>query len=70
MNKVCPFKDFEGNTLYEGDYIRHPDGCVAKVVYVKYGRRGLNWFGDYGDRPLSNLALQVGEKGRAVRIIF
>lgn len=30
MKKVCPFKDFEGNALREGDYIRHPDGSYVQ----------------------------------------
>lgn len=68
MSKVkAPWPDFDGNTIYAGDTIKHPSGETGKVMYVNHGgRNGEKWFVDYGVASLSLLSLQIGNKGQAV----
>jgi hypothetical protein len=64
----APWLDYEGNEIYEGDWIIHPDGEMGKVVFVAKGKHVFDkWRVDYGDGGLySGLSLQIGEKGMGV----
>jgi hypothetical protein len=62
----APWSDFAGNSIYEGDTIRHPDGDTGVVVKVEAASPSDAWRVDYGDSYLSRLGLQIGERGQAV----
>lgn len=69
MNKICPYRTFTGEKLHNGDHIIHPDGRCAKILYIDKGDDVDSWLCDYEDGShLSRLCLQVGDKGRAVRL--
>lgn len=64
--KKAPWKDFNGNDIFEGNTILHPNGDKGIVVFR--GERKLledQWLVDYGDGHESRLCLQVGDKGQA-----
>jgi hypothetical protein len=69
MNKA-PWRDFAGNELYEGDVISHPSGERGKIVFLpQMTDPHARWRVDYGDGTVSsNLGLQIGDKGRAVKV--
>lgn len=63
----CPWPDFVGNDIYEGDIIVHPAGMRGKVVFLPDEAYDHDqWRVDYGDGKLSRLGLQITEKGQAV----
>ena len=65
-----PYKDYNGNDIYEGDDIMHPDLTVGTVVTTDDEKPEDKWRVDYKDgSPLSRLCLQVGDKGRAKVIL-
>lgn len=66
--RVCPFRDWKGGDIREGDRIVHPDGLSGKVVFQENCPITASdaWRADYGDGVLSRLLLQVGSTGRAV----
>ena len=67
--EICPFKDFEGHPIREGDKIIHPSGEQGTVVILQqYENDGDRWRIDYEDGVLSRLCLQIGDKGRAIVI--
>jgi len=67
--KKAPWPDFAGNEIYIGDVIQHPSGQTGTVLYLSTGRDAdSQWLVDYGDVCKSRLALQIGDKGRAVVI--
>lgn len=67
--QTAPWKDYAGNTLQEGDYIKHPDGTIGKVFvssspeHVGYGC----WRVIYEDGENLLLANQVNDRGQAVK---
>lgn len=65
MNKA-PWKDYEGNDIYDGNTIIHPSGQRGVVVFHR-GRDGATnqWVVNYGDIE-SRLFLQIQDKGRGV----
>ena len=65
----APYKDFEGNDLFDGDYIEYPSGDRGRVVVMANKENDADkWRVDYEDgSPWSRLCLQIGEKGRAVK---
>ena len=66
--RLCPFTDFAGNPIKDGDVIKHPSGqtgVVRRVDPISEPETDL-WRVDYGSPPLSRLCLQIGDKGRAV----
>lgn len=68
MKNKCPWKDFAGNDLYEGDFIIHPNGEKGKILHFP-ARWNIHsqWMVDYQDgSPLSRLSMQIGDKGMAV----
>lgn len=66
--RACPYKDFNGNTLSDGDCIQHPNGLVARICYVEKNNKQNSWLCDYLDgSDMSRLCLQIGEKGMAVK---
>ena len=68
MNKA-PWKDYEGNDLFEGDRIRHPSGEVGVIVCIaEHVDPNDRWRVDYGPQGISRLCLQVGWKGMAVKV--
>lgn len=61
-HKCSKLRDLNGILIYEKDTLIHPDGLTGIVVY-----KNNNWFVKYGDsEALSQLVLQIGEKGQAV----
>lgn len=64
----APWKDFEGNDIYLGDTLRHPDGTTFKVV--RDNTYTETWRCDYGSphKYTVALCLQVGSRGQAVVI--
>ena len=67
--KKAPWTDYEGNYIYDGDTIRHPDGRTGTVKFDKCSRSDRledQWVVDYGEGQCSRLCLQVGGKGQAV----
>ena len=69
-NRVAPWKDFSGNTICEGDTIRHPSGQKGMVFYQARSaqKKEDNWLVQYDGGSPSRLCLQIGDKGRAVKI--
>lgn len=66
--KKCPFLDFKGNKLFEGDFIKHPSGEIAEVVFDSSNE--YPWRAKYNNEEItSNLALQVNDRGQAVKYI-
>lgn len=67
MKRKAPWKDFDGNDIYEGDALLHPSGERGTVVFMAHENDpGDQWRVDYGGGDLSRLCLQIGDKGRAV----
>lgn len=65
----APWTDFKGNDLREGDFIEHPSGERGKIVLLANEEEdGDKWRVDYGVGKYSRLCLQVGDKGRAVKV--
>jgi hypothetical protein len=68
--RLCPWSDFNGCSIYEGDVIAHPSGERGTVVFVADGCGYDNgaedqWRVRYdGQKYLSRLCLQIGDKGR------
>lgn len=69
--RIVPWPDYDGNNLYEGDRIRHPDGTEGTIVFVdKFESAGDQWRVDYDDSDVpARLCFQVDYKGRAVKIV-
>lgn len=65
----APYKDFNGNDLFDGDYIEHPNGERGKVIVLANKENDADkWRVDYEDGgSWSRLCLQIGDKGRAVK---
>jgi hypothetical protein len=64
--ETCPFTDYCGNCIKEGDYIVHPNGDIGRViVWADQTDPSDRWRVVYGDE-VSRLSLQVGERGMAV----
>jgi len=68
--KKAPWQDLNNQDLYEGDTIEHPDESKGIIVYVpNAGQYDTDkWKVDYGDKYLSRLCLQIGYKGRAIKV--
>lgn len=68
--REAPWPDYQGNRLFEGDIIRHPSGEEGVIVYVPRNESYSisPWCVHYDDGGLSALSLQVGSKGRAVKV--
>ncbi len=67
--KKAPWKDYNGNELFEGDKIIHPSGEVGKIVFEKKWEESDSvWFVNYGNDVFSQLCLQIGWKGQAVKV--
>ena len=69
MKSKAPWTDFENNELFEGDTIIHPSGETGIIVF-KHKPTNLHdqWLVNYGDKIYSRLSLQIGDKGRAVKL--
>lgn len=65
MGKIkAPWNDFNGNPIYLGDSIQHPDGSVGLVTIDNDLKN--KWRVIYPNGDNCALVLQVGEKGGAV----
>ena len=67
----APWPDYNGNDLFHGDRIIHPNnGPIGTVIFIgSRNRSDDQWFVCYDkESPLSRLQLQVGEKGQAIKI--
>ncbi|WP_186112066.1 hypothetical protein [Burkholderia gladioli] len=64
--RQAPWKDFDGNPIYEGSVIEHPSGECGTIVFLE-GQEDANdsWRVNYGDGHLVRLCLQIGDKGQA-----
>lgn len=69
MNKLkAPWTDYDGNLIYEGDIIKHPNGDMGKVIFFPNESHPQDaWRVDYGDDIL-RLGLQIGYRGMAIVI--
>ncbi|MFW5971765.1 MAG: hypothetical protein ACOCQT_06640, partial [Desulfovermiculus sp.] len=73
QRRKAPWTDYEGNDLYEGDFIIHPSGEIAQIVVLEYAKSVHDkWRVYYKSTPpllagWSRLSLQVGDKGMAVK---
>lgn len=67
--RVAPWPDFEGNPIYEGSVICHPDGTQGVVYHLLDVENPCDaWRVEYGDGLPSRLCLQIGSKGQAVAV--
>lgn len=72
--RKAPWKDFAGNTIYEGDYIMYPSEELGLVFYYPKGETvNDKWRVLYFDEgrtgySVSRLCLQIGDKGMAIVI--
>ncbi len=72
----APWSDWKGDPLYEGDVIKHPEGDneIGIIIYLRdkdiaYDDDLMRWKVKYRGSPvLSSLSLQIGDKGRAVKV--
>lgn len=64
--RMAPWQDSRGNTIREGDRLRHPDGAIGTVIYLEGNDEP--WRIRYDNDPdnLSRLVIQIGSKGRAI----
>ena len=70
INLKAPWTDFENNELFEGDVIIHPDGTIGTIIFkCEYYDPHNQWVVDYGEEDLSRLSLQIGDKGRAIKLL-
>jgi len=68
QSKLAPWKDYQGNDLYEGDKLKHPSGQTGVIEYHKDRHNQHDrWLVNYGDRILSRLCLQINERGQGVK---
>lgn len=71
MKRRSPFNDYYGDTLFEGDFICHPNGEVGRIVFDS-SRADIHsqWRVDYyyHGEPTLALFLQVDERGRAIKL--
>lgn len=66
--RKSPWPDYEGNELFEGDTIRHPDGDMGVIVYLDSIKGEHNkWRVNYTDGHQAKLFLQIDDKGMAVK---
>jgi hypothetical protein len=66
--RPCPWPDYEGNEIYEGDIITHPVSKETGVVVFRDNGKRLTdkWYVRYFDGSGElKLILQIGEKGQA-----
>jgi hypothetical protein len=67
--RLCPWKDFAGNELREGDKIIHPSGESGLIKFdAKSNLKTDSWWVFYSNGDFSRLCLQIGDKGRAVKV--
>lgn len=69
-NDLAPWLDYEGNRIYVGDIMRHPDGDEFAVVRVPGFSSPMDeWRAIYNQKGVVTalrLCLQIGDKGQAV----
>lgn len=67
MSRLAPWPDFAGNPVHEGDYIEHPNGDSARVVFSLDPKHdGVSrWRAVYANDESLWLGNQIGDKGRA-----
>ena len=69
--KTCPFADYNGEPIREGDIIQHPR-CETLAVVIYLADEDLDtdkWRAVYPhDGAITRLSLQVGPRGQAVVI--
>ncbi len=70
----APWKDIGGNDLFVGDLIRHPAYGPGSegVIFFMIDKIGIidQWNVVYPDGSILRLCLQIGEKGRAVKVVW
>jgi hypothetical protein len=67
----CPWRDYAGNVIHEGDVIQHPNQVERGVVLYWGHEKEVTdrWRVRYEGAPpdvVSRLCLQIGDKGQAV----
>ncbi|MCZ3128419.1 hypothetical protein NYY92_11375 [Acinetobacter baumannii] len=66
FKRKCPYKDYKGQEIFEGDSLQHPSGEKGSVLFEHRTESDLdNWLVQYEDGIKSRLCLQVGDKGQA-----
>lgn len=67
MKNKAPWKDFNGNNIFQGDKLVHPSGQWGVVVFRPDRESPEDrWLVNYGDTFESRLCLQIGDKGMGV----
>jgi hypothetical protein len=67
--KICPFNDFKGGRMCEGDRVIHPSGETGIIEFqVGFEDPADQWRVVYNDGTWGRAYLQVGERGQAVVI--
>lgn len=68
LPRRAPWPDADGHSIYEGDWIAHPNGDRGRVLYSLDPRHeGVSrWRAVYEDHESLWLGNQIGDKGRAV----
>lgn len=69
MKRKAPWKDFDGNDIYEGDSLRHPSGERGVVCFwPDENAPSDQWRVFYAEHGAmhSRLCLQIGDKGCGV----
>ena len=74
--RKCPWRDYAGAEIHEGDTIVHPSGERGQVVFWENAPDSSYIFERYpqdqwrvkyeGSGGFSRLCLQIGDKGQAV----
>lgn len=66
----APWADYDDESIFDGDKIRHPSGETGTVVYCPFAGPGVHdkWVVLYQDGTISRLGPQLCEEGRAVVI--
>lgn len=67
--RKAPWVDSQNNELFDGDTIVHPDGQTGTIEFhCTLHSPTDQWLVNYGDGVPSRLCLQIGDKGRAVKL--
>ena len=65
--RKAPWRDYEGNEIFEGSVIRHPSMQRGTVFFKEDAIAPEDqWLVNYDTGKNSRLCLQIGEKGQAV----
>lgn len=66
MRRKTPYRDLDGNDLYEGDYVRHPCGEVGRIEFSLAHENP--WRVKYSDGASLWLPNQISDYGGAILV--